>query len=200
MNVLKKGQQRLKEEFDFKKEILFLDSKDHQCLKIFYNLQPNNELIQLAIEIWQATVNELKTKQLMENLRQRIYLKRLPMKIDKTTTPSNPFCEQNQHANFISRCSKTIIQCKINLMLIQLDEYEIIMRRHCSILSGLQEKLLHFYRENSHLCPYLLINAIEERRQIMIKRLNRIHQHNLKTFFDEAPTVVDNNNNDDDNH
>ena len=67
MNVLKKSQQRLKEEFDFKKEILTLDSKDHQCLNKFYNLQPNNELIQLALEIWQATANELKNERIVRN-------------------------------------------------------------------------------------------------------------------------------------
>jgi hypothetical protein len=198
---VKKGQQRLKEEFDFKKEILLLDSEDRQCLTKFYNLQPNNELIQLAIEIWQTTANELKTKELIEILRQRIYLKRLPMKIDKTInqllddnekTLSNPFCDQNQHANFTSRCSKTIIQCKINLMIIQLDEYEIIMRRHHSILNSLQEKLFNFNKEHPNTCSLLLMNTIEERRQAMIKRFFRIREHKLKTFFDEAPTVDNN--------
>jgi hypothetical protein len=201
---VKKGQKRLKQEFDFKKEILILDSKDHQCLNKFYNLQPNNELIQLAIEIWQTTANELKTKQFIEILRQRIYLKRLPTKIDKTIdqllddnekTLLNRYCHQDQHANFTSRCSKTIIHCKINLMLIELDQNEIIMRQHHLILNSLKEKLSNLNKANSTVCSYLLMNAIEERRQTMIKRFNRIHQHNLKTFFDEAPTV-DNDNND----
>ena len=196
MNVLKNVNNGLKEEFDFKKQILILDSEDRQCFTKFYNLQPNNELIQLATEIWQATANELKTKEFIEILEQRIYLKRLPTKTDKTInqllddnekTLSNLFCDRDQHASFTSRCSKSIIQCKINLMIIQLDEYETIMRRHHLILNSLQEKLLNVHKENPNICTKLLKCTIEERRQAMIKRFNQIRQDRLKTFFDEAP-------------
>ena len=113
---------------------------------------------------------------------------------DNEETLSDPFCDQDQHANFTSRCSKTIIQCKINLMLIQLDKYETIMRRHNLILNSFQEKLSNFNKTNPNMCTNLIMSAIEERRQAMIKRFIRIRQHHLKTFFDEAPAVNNNHN------
>lgn len=43
--LVKKGQQRLKQEFDYKKEMLRLDSNDHNLITKFYNLQPNQEQV-----------------------------------------------------------------------------------------------------------------------------------------------------------
>ncbi|CAF4355676.1 unnamed protein product, partial [Rotaria sordida] len=77
------GQKRLKEEFQYKKEMLNLDWNDHQLLKKFYELKPNEELIQLAQHLWEITADEQKTKEQQQILEQRIYLKRLPPKIDQ---------------------------------------------------------------------------------------------------------------------
>src|SRR5262249_10273954 len=111
---------------------------------------------------------------------------------DNEKTLSNPFLEQEQRASFASRCSKTIIQCKFNLMMVQIDEFESIIRRHHLTLTNLQDKLSKLNKEKPYMYTILLLDTIEERRQAMIKRFIRIREHKLKTFFDEAPTVVDN--------
>jgi hypothetical protein len=92
-----------------------------------------------------------------------------------TLTPSHP--------------SKTIIQCKFNLMIIETDALEIILRRHQKTLTTLQDKLSNLNKEKPRIYTSLLMNTIEERRQAMISRFIRIRQYKLKTFFDQAPTV-----------
>lgn len=201
---VRNSQRRLNEEFQYKKEMLTFDWNDHQLLQQFYALKPNNELIQLAQEIWQVTANEIKTKEQEEILQQRIYLKRLPTKIDQTinslvedneVTLSNPFFEADQRASFASRCSKIMIQFKFTLMMTELDEFAILKDRYDRTLTNLKEKLGNLHKTNPHLYTTSLIDLIEERRQAMIQRTNRIRQHKLRTFFDQAPTVVNNNDN-----
>ncbi|CAF3454204.1 unnamed protein product [Rotaria sp. Silwood2] len=195
------SQKKLKEEFQYKTEMIKLDWNDHQLLMKFYELQPNEELIQIAKHIWQVTADEQKTKEQQQILEQRIYLKRLPPETNKMidnllddnrTTLSNPFLDPDQRAHFASRCSKTIIQCKFNLMIVQLDEFAIITHRYNLTLTNLKEKLLNLNKQYPHIYTSLLLDVIEERRQAMIQRFIRIRQHKLKTFFDQAPTVDNN--------
>ena len=197
---VKNGQRRLKDAFDYKKQMLTFDWNDNQCLEKFYKLKPNDEQIQIAQEIWQTTANELKAREQLEILRKRISLKRLPTQTDKMvnqlltdnqTALSNPFLDQKQRASFASRCSKTVIQCKFNLMILQIDELETVVRHHHMKLTALQEKLSKLNKEKSQLYTISFMDAIEERRQAMIQRLIRIREHKLNTFFDEAPTMVD---------
>ncbi|CAF1474520.1 unnamed protein product [Adineta steineri] len=199
---VKNGQRRLKDEFNYKKEMLTCNSKDHELIGKFYKLKPNEEQIKLAKQIWQTTADELRTREQLEILRQRISLKRLPPKTDKIInqllddnqkTLSNPALNENQRASFASRCSKTIVQCKFNLMIVQIDEFETMIRQNHTILTTLQDKLSKLNREQPQLYTSLLMDTIEERRQAMINRFIRMRQHKLKTFFDEAPTVDNSN-------
>ncbi|CAF1501088.1 unnamed protein product [Rotaria sordida] len=196
------GQKRLKEEFQYKKEMLKLDWNDHQLLRKFYELKPNEELVQLAQHLWEITADEQKTKEQQQILEQRIYLKRLPPKIDQMidqlldddnrTILYNPFLDPDQRANFASRCSKIIIQSKFLLMTTLLDDFAIVTHRYDLTLTNLKEKLLNLNKENPLVYKTELKDIIEERRQAMIQRFIRIRQHKLKTFFDQAPTVDNN--------
>ncbi len=198
------GQERLQEKLNYKKKMLRLNWNDHFLLRKFHQLKPNEELIQLAKKIWQATAEELQIKEQLEILRQCIFLKRLPSKTDQIVnelltdnrqTLANPFLDEKQRATFASRCSKTIIQCKFNLMIIQIDEFETLIRHHHATLTNLQDQLSQLHQDNPHLYAISLMNSIEERREAMITRLIRMRDHKMKTFFDQAPTVADNNNN-----
>ncbi|CAF5138169.1 unnamed protein product [Rotaria sp. Silwood1] len=170
--------------------MLTLDWTDHQLLMKFYELKPNDELIQFAQQIWQITADELKTKEQQEILRQRIYLKRLPTKTnqminelvnDNKITLSNPFLDADQRASFASRCSKTIIQCKFNLMIVELDEFAIVTHRYDLTLTNLKEKLFNLHKENPHVYTTLLMDIIEERRQAMIQRAQLIQQNHRRS-------------------
>ncbi|CAF4314647.1 unnamed protein product, partial [Rotaria sordida] len=59
---VKSAQQRLRQEFDYKKKMLALDSNDCSLITKFYDLKPNEVQIQLAKQIWQTTASILKTK------------------------------------------------------------------------------------------------------------------------------------------
>ncbi|CAF1364486.1 unnamed protein product [Rotaria sordida] len=85
---VKSAQQRLRQEFDYKKKMLVLDSNDRNLITKFYDLKPNEVQIQLAKQIWQTTASILKTKAQEEILRKRIFLRRLPSAYDKTINRS----------------------------------------------------------------------------------------------------------------
>ncbi len=115
---VKNAQRRLKDEFNYKKEMLTCNWNDHQLIAKFYKLKPNEEQIQLAKKIRPATADELRTREQLEILRQRISLKRLPpTKTDKMInqllddnqkTLSNPFLELcNSSSVHMSRCIHT---------------------------------------------------------------------------------------------
>jgi hypothetical protein len=169
---VKNGQTRLISEFAYEKELLTLDWNDQVLLTKFYALKPYEELTQLAKKIWQATADELRTKEEEEILRKLISLKRLLTKIDKLVnqlvddnriTFSNPFLDPDQRASFISRCSKTIVQCKFNLMQVQVDQLETAVRRHQLSFISLKEKLTQLNKENPAIYTTLLVDTIEDR-------------------------------------
>ena len=43
--LVKNSQRRLRQEFDFKKNILMMNSNDHRLIKEFFNLQPTNDQV-----------------------------------------------------------------------------------------------------------------------------------------------------------
>ena len=198
---VKNNQQRLSDEFNHRKAMIDLDWKDHSSIKTFYALKPDEQVILVAKKIWQTTDDELKMKDQLEILRQRIYLKRLPPKTDhmvdqllddQSASLSNPFLDKDQRASFVTRCSKAVIRCKFNLMVIQIDEFEAGIRGHQAKLIILQKELAELKKKKPNVNMDALIKAIEERRQAMMDRLFRLRQQKLKTFFDEAPTMDNN--------
>ena len=198
---VKNNQQRLSDDFNHRKEMIELDWNDHFAIKKFYALIPDEQVVHVAKKIWQTTDDELKMKDQLEILRQRIHLKRLPPKTDQMVNQllddqseslSNPFLDKDQRASFVTRCSKAVIQCKFNLMVVQVDEYETAIRGHHAKLISLQEELSELKKQKPSVNMDALIDAIEERRQAMISRLYRLRQYKLKTFFDQAPTMDNN--------
>ena len=200
---VKKSQQRLKDEFQHRIAMLKLDWDDHQSIAHFYALRPNEQVVQLAKQIWESTDAALTMKDQLQILRQRISLKRLPPKTDRavnqllddeTISLANPFMEKDQRATFATRCSKTVIQCKLNLMLVQIEEMEKVIQCHHSKVTGFQEQLRMLKTTVSSSLPMnAWIDAIEQRRQTMTDRLFRLRQHTLKSFFGQAPTMDNSN-------
>ena len=144
--------------------------------------------------IWQTIANDLKMKEYEEILRKRIYLQRIPIKIDKIINQSidpielllsNPILNKDQRASLISTCSKTITQYKFDSMTIKLDTIQNIRHAHQELLLDLGKKLSQSDWTN------LVKQAIEKRQQTMIERHEIYIKHNLNTFFDEAPTAVE---------
>ena len=146
----------------------------------------------LARTIWQTTGNLLKFKEQEEILQKRIYLRRLPdglnQLIDESLTfikPAlmNDVIDNDRRACLASKCSKTITQYKFDLMALNLDALEQTIRGHEQTLKDLQLKLFQ-------ICHDTMIQAIEKRQNLMRERHVVYLQYKLQTFFDEAPTTV----------
>ncbi|CAF4721771.1 unnamed protein product, partial [Rotaria sp. Silwood2] len=86
-------------------------------------------------------------------------------------------------ASLVSSYSKTITQYKFDLMTLNLDTIQNVIRGYQKILNDLQNKL-------SQSCHELMIQAIENRRKAMQNRHETYLKHKLHTFFDEAPATL----------
>lgn len=154
---------------------------------LFYILQKD-----LAKKIWQTTADLFKARQQEEILRKRIYLRRLPSRFDQTIDQSlnfiqptlmNNVIDNDRRASLKSNYSKTITQYKFDLMTLNLDTIQNVIRGHQKILSELEAKLYEA-------CYPLMIQAIENRRKTMIERHETYLKHKLNTFFGEAPMTL----------
>ncbi|CAF4724016.1 unnamed protein product, partial [Rotaria sp. Silwood2] len=188
-DCVKNAQQRLRQEFNYKRKMLTLNFNDRDLITKFYELQPNEGQIHIAKQIWQITFDILKTKEQEEIIRKRIFLRRLPTTYDKIIDKSLDYIEPmlsnkaldiDRHAGLVTSYSKTITQYKFDLMTLNLDTIQNVIRGHQQILNDLQKKL-------SQSCHELMISAIENRRKAMQKRHEIYLKHKLHTFFDEAP-------------
>ncbi|CAF3327482.1 unnamed protein product [Rotaria socialis] len=185
------AQRRLRQEFDYKTRMLVFNSNDHHLITKFYNLRPDEEQIYITKKIWQTIADLLKTKGQEEILRKRIYLRRLPNKFDRLIDQSldyiepmlmNDVLDKDRRASLSSRYSKTITQYKFELMTLNLDTIQAVIRGHQQLLDDLQSQLFTT-------CNSSLIQTIQDRAEA-IKQQHEFHlKHQLDTFFDEAPTT-----------
>ncbi|CAF1445637.1 unnamed protein product, partial [Rotaria sordida] len=98
--IVRKGQHKLKQQFEHNKKMLKLDSTDHLFVKNVYGFKPNKQQIRSIRNIWKAIQNKKQMKEQIEILKHRIYSNCLPPafnlldytldKIDKILTRSKP--------------------------------------------------------------------------------------------------------------
>ena len=143
----------------------------------------------------QATFEELKLKEHVEVLRKRIYIQRLPDRMDRTINRSvdqiehslsHPVLNNDGRATLISTCSKTVTQFKFDLMTINLETIQMTQRDQRELLVALQNELLETMPNET------LQQIMANRRENMIQRYQIHLKHKLKTFFDEAPMAIEN--------
>lgn len=192
IECVNKGQHRLRQEFDYKKKMLELNSNDHALISKVYELRPNEEQLRLAKLLWQVTADELKSKEKLEILRKRIFLQRLPASVDSNIDQlidhvrpmlSDPVLDKDHGTRLASNYSKTITQFKYDLMTLDLNTLQNIIHGHERLLIDLQDQL-------SQICTDSLRHAIKNRQQAM-RHCHEIYvKHKLNTFFDEAPATV----------
>ena len=96
---------------------------------------------------------------------------------------SNQALDKDRRASLISNYSNTITQYKYDLMTLNLDTIQSIMRGHQEILNNLQDKLSQLS------CDDQIIQTIRNRQQTVGERHEIYLQRKLNTFFDEAPTT-----------
>ncbi|CAF5141579.1 unnamed protein product, partial [Rotaria sp. Silwood1] len=76
--VVRKGQHKLKQQFEHNKKMLMLDSTDHRLVQEVYDLKPNKQQIRSIRNIWKAIYNKNQMQEQIEILKHRIHSNCLP--------------------------------------------------------------------------------------------------------------------------
>ena len=195
-----KGQQRLCAAFKHKHLMLKLDAYDHQLINALYALQPNDEQIRLAKLIWQGTADQCKAEGDLAILRKRVFLKRLPASLDTVINQSiehirallsDPNLNKNRRAILTSHLSKMITQYKFDLVALNIVTLEDSARAHAQVAIDATNKLSILDGDTHQSSIQDLIQAIEARQHNLKQRAEELLNHQLQTFFEQAPTEVD---------
>ena len=151
--------------------------------------------------IWQGTADQCKAEEEVAILRQRVFLKRLPQSldtlIDHTVEPLRTMLyraglDKDRRATLASHCSKTITQYKFDLMALTIAAAEDTARAHTQAILDAKKELLSLVEgDPSQSFTQELLEAIEARQENMKKRALELLNHQLQSFFEQAPTGVD---------
>ncbi|CAF1529434.1 unnamed protein product, partial [Rotaria sordida] len=76
--VVRKGQHKLKQQFEHNKKMLKLDSTDHRLVQHVYDCKPNKQQIRSIRNIWKAIQNKKQMEEQIEILKHRIHSNCLP--------------------------------------------------------------------------------------------------------------------------
>ena len=195
-----KGQQRLCAAFKHKLVMLKLNVDDHRLINAFYALQPNDEQIRLAKLLWQGTADQCKAEGDLSTLRKRVFLKRLPASLVTVinrsiehlrTLLSDPNLHKDRRAILVSHLSKMITQYKFDLVALNIATLEDSARAHAQVTIDAKNELLLLDQDKSQSSAQDLIQAIETRQHNMEQRAEELLNHQVQTFFEQAPTEMD---------
>ena len=130
-------------------------------------------------------------------LKQRIFTKRLPASfnlLDRSIDDTEKLLAQavldaDKRATLVDRREKAIAHFKYDLMSIQIATAEELVRSHAMMIANEKDKLAggHVPLPKSLVT---LFNIIGARQRNIIQRAQLVTKHKL-SFFDDAPTVVD---------
>ncbi|CAF4198290.1 unnamed protein product, partial [Adineta steineri] len=154
-------QENIRNEYEYKRRKLYLDSTDHQLVQAFFDFKPDRSQIATARYVWKTTANQTMINEQVALLKKRCSSKQVPPAsilldymihhIDiMLPKPKHPV-EQNALTNFSN------------------DQYEKI--------NQLKHDIVQFEMQSA------VINAIEARLLHMIKRAEYLLQHKLVTYF-----------------
>ena len=197
--LVENGQRRLTAEFDHKQIMLQLDADDHRLISVVYALNPTAERIDLANLYWQRISDRLKAIEEVAIFRQRVSLRRPSRSFDDLvdqsiddlrTRLSHSLLDKDQRAILVSRCSKTITQYKFDLMTLTIATAEETARANTQLATEAKNRLLLLDGDQPEPDTLLLIQAIEVRGENMEKRAAQLLKYKLTSFFELAPTVV----------
>jgi hypothetical protein len=122
--LVRKGQHKLSQNYEHRKKLFKHSAQGHSLVKACYDYEPTQEEIQLMQIIWQATIDEYKSQEEVDILKQHVYVKRIPKsldyldeslkKIEKKLTKS--VYNNNIRTTISSRHKKIIAQNKCDMI------------------------------------------------------------------------------------
>ncbi|CAF4168158.1 unnamed protein product [Adineta steineri] len=189
-------QQKLREEFEYKRQMLILDAVDHRLMQAFYSLKPNSSQIASARRIWRVTTKHLIMNEQIAILKQRLISKQpLPAstlfdhtinRIEKSLTqPDNVMVQDDKSVIVPSSEFETMNQLKHNIINQSIITAREMAENSAQIILDQMQKLLSFKHDDqhSHEVHITVVNAIEDRRYHMMQRGNYMIKEKLATYL-----------------
>ncbi|CAF4496047.1 unnamed protein product, partial [Rotaria sp. Silwood2] len=207
--VVRKDQHKLKQQFEYNKKMLMLDSTDHHLVQAVYDFKPSQQQIRCIRNIWKATGNKKQMEEQIQILKHRIHSNCLPPafnlldysldRIDKILTRSKQ-CSMNDNDNKqqtilnarrlekVGRFKYDMLQLSIAAGEERLRFYNKIVQKEKTKLISVTDKLKS-NNSTSDIFKQLMV-AIEARGKHMIERADYITQQKLKSFFRRSSGVT----------
>ncbi|CAF4516883.1 unnamed protein product [Rotaria socialis] len=178
--LLLKNYQQQDSMYEHRKILYKTSAKDHHCVKVCYDCQPIQDEITSMQIIWQATINECKSQEEVDILKQHLYIKRLPKSFDYLDESfskienklARPIYNDNTRTTISTHHRKIIAQNKFDLMKLYINMAEAAVRGYRQYGEDEKQNLINRMIKDPCRQVYIeqFIKAIEERQ-------NHIRQH-----------------------
>ncbi|CAF1306853.1 unnamed protein product [Adineta steineri] len=173
-------QQKVRDEFEYKKQKLILDATDHHLVQAFFDLMPD--------KLQKATANQTMINEQVAILEKRLSSKQTPPPstlldhmiddIDKVLSTPNDVIEQNVSTNFPNDQLEKMNQLKHDII-----QQSIITATNMS-KNYLDMSLNRNYEESQTTeIQNAVLKAMETRRLHMMKRAQYLLQYKLASYF-----------------
>ncbi|CAF4787036.1 unnamed protein product, partial [Rotaria sp. Silwood2] len=204
--VVRKGQHKLKQQFEHNKKMLMLDSTDHRLVQEVYDLKPSQQQIRCIRNIWKTIENKKQMEEQIQILKHRIHSNCLPPafnlldysldRIDKILSRSKQDYMQNndrkQQKILNARRLKKVGRFKYDMLELsiaageeKIRNYDKKIKKEKLKLMSVTDKLKNNNSTSENFQQLML--AMEAREKHMMERADYITQQKLHSFFDEAP-------------
>ena len=191
--LVRKGQHKLSKNYEHRKILFKNSAKDHYFVKTCYDFQPADEEILSMQIIWQATINEYKSQEEVDILKQHLYVKRIPKslgyldeslwKIEKKLT--KPVYNNNIRTKILSKHKKIIAQNKCDIMTLNISISEAAVRGYRQYSEDEKKKLLDRMLKDPlrQSKAYQFIEAIEERQKHIQQQIKYLTKRRIYFFY-----------------
>ncbi|CAF1294106.1 unnamed protein product [Adineta steineri] len=190
-------QQSIQYDYEYKREMLILDATDHQLLKEFFKVEPNKSQILSGRRIWQATQKQMMILEDIALLEYRLtstqlqpasnLIENMISDIDNHLKQSYQTAEQSNEIKKLQDLKHDIIHQAVLTSRRMGNDFNAIIEKEKKKFT-LQNRFI----QSTAQWQNLVFDAIERRRQHMIKRANFIIKHKLATFSNTSNHRNDN--------
>lgn len=191
--LVRKGQQKLSKDYEHRKKYFENSAKDRHFVKTCYDCQPTKEEIMSMQIIWQATINECKSQENVDILKQHLYIKRIPKSLDYLDQSyvkiknklAMPIFNQNTRTTILTRHQKIIAQNKCDLITLQISLNEAAVRGYYQYGQDEKKKLISRMKQDPDRQTVVeqFIQAIEQRQKHIRQYKQYLTQRRIRFFY-----------------
>ncbi|CAF1956582.1 unnamed protein product [Rotaria magnacalcarata] len=191
--IVRKGQYKLSQKYEHRKLLYKTSAKDHHCIKVCYDCEPTQDEIMSMQIIWQATINECKSQEEVDILKQHLYIKRLPKSFDYLDESyskienklARPIYNDNTRTTMSARHRKIIAQNKCDLMKLYINMAEAAVRGYRQYGEDEKQNLINRMIKDPSRQVYIerFIKAIEERQKHIRQHTQYQTQRHIHFFY-----------------